>query len=155
VKSFTDRAVPAEFSVFGIRDLDGLLYVAYARTKGGDGGFIDIFSESAVLLKTLAKESTAEPAVGIRRRPQRLRSNTLLVSNNTNSGTINAFNAITGAFVSSMRDKSDKVITVDQLWSIDFGYGMPNTNNRPANELFFTAGPNNNLNGTFGSIVFK
>ena len=57
VKSFTDRAVPAGFSVFGIRDLDGLLYVAYARTNGGDGGFIDIFSESGVFLKTLAKEA--------------------------------------------------------------------------------------------------
>ena len=82
-------------------------------------------------------------------------SNTLLVSNNTNSGTINAFNAITGAFVGTVRDTSGNVITIDQLWAIDFGDGVPNTNNGPANELFFTAGPNNNVDGTFGSIVFK
>jgi hypothetical protein len=73
----------------------------------------------------------------------------------TNSGAINAFNAITGAFVGTVRDTSGKVITIDQLWAIDFGDGVPNTNNGPANELFFTAGPDNNLNGTFGSIVFK
>jgi len=48
-------------------------------------------------------------------------SNTLLVSNNTNSGTINAFNAITGAFVGTVRDTSGNVITIDQLWAIDFG----------------------------------
>src|SRR6516162_11816629 len=43
VKSFTDRTIPAGFTVFGIRDLDGLLYVSYARSNGGDGGFIDIY----------------------------------------------------------------------------------------------------------------
>jgi uncharacterized protein (TIGR03118 family) len=57
VKSFTDRAIPARFTVFGIRDLDGLLYVSYARSNGGDGGFIDIYSESGVFLKTLAHGS--------------------------------------------------------------------------------------------------
>ena len=82
-------------------------------------------------------------------------SNTLLVSNHTNSGPINPFNAITGALVGSVTDTMGHVITIDQLWAIDFGDGVPNTNNGPTNQLFFTAGPDNNLNGTFGSIVFK
>jgi hypothetical protein len=62
---------------------------------------------------------------------------------------------ITGAFVGTVRDRSGNVIMIDQLWGIDFGDGVPNTNNGPANELFFTAGPDNNVDGTFGSIVFK
>lgn len=157
VKSFTDRAIPAGFTVFGIRDLDGLLYVSYARTNGGDGGFIDIYSESGVFLKTLAKGAPLNQPWGFASAPSGFGplSNTLLVSNNTNSGTINAFNAITGAFVGTVRDTSGNVIMIDQLWAIDFGDGVPNTNNGPANELFFTAGPNNNIDGTFGSIVFK
>jgi len=157
VKSFTDRAIPAGFSVFGIRDLGGLLYIAYARANGGDSGFIDIYSESGVFLKTLAKGAPLNQPWGFAAAPSGFGplSNTLLVSNNTNSGTINAFNAITGAFVGTVRDTSGKVITIDQLWAIDFGDGVPNTNNGPANELFFTAGPDNNVDGTFGSIVFK
>ncbi len=80
-------------------------------------------------------------------------SNTLLVSNNTNSGTINAFNSITGQFVGTIKDTNNKVIHIDQLWGIDFGGGTPS--NGQLNELFFTAGPSNNLAGTFGSLVFK
>jgi uncharacterized protein (TIGR03118 family) len=157
VKSFTDRAIPAGFTVFGIRDLDGLLYVSYARSNGGDGGFIDIYSESGVFLKTLAHGSPLNQPWGFAAAPSGFGplSNTLLVSNNTNSGTINAFNAITGAFVGSVTDTMGQVVTIDQLWAIDFGDGVPNTNNGPTNELFFTAGPDNNLNGRFGSIVFK
>jgi uncharacterized protein (TIGR03118 family) len=157
VKSFTDRTLPSGFTVFGIRDLDGLLYVAFASASGGDGGFIDIFSESGVFLKTLAKGAPLNQPWGFAAAPSNFGplSNTLLVSNNTNTGTINAFNAITGAFVGTVTDTSGRVIQIDQLWGIDFGDGAPNTKNGPANELFFTAGPNNNSAGLFGSIVFK
>jgi len=80
-------------------------------------------------------------------------SNTLLVSNNTNSGTINGFNAITGQFVGTIRDATGAAIRIDQLWGIDFGDGLGK--NGPKNRLFFTAGPDNNFAGTLGSIVFK
>jgi len=157
VTSFTDSAIPKGFSVFGIRDLFGLVYVAYASTSGASGGFIDIYSESGVFLKTLAQGAPLNQPWGFAAAPINFGplSNTLLVSNNTNSGTINAFNAITGAFVGTVKDTTGKVITIDQLWAIDFGDGLPNSNNGPANELFFTAGPDNNVDGTFGSIVFK
>jgi uncharacterized protein (TIGR03118 family) len=157
VKSFTDPHVPAGFSVFGIRDLDGLLYVAFASSSGAEGGVIDIFSENGTFLKTLAQGAPLNQPWGFAAAPSGFGplSNTLLVSNNTNSGTINAFNAITGAFVGTVRDTTGRLIQIDQLWAIDFGDGLPMTNNGPANELFFTAGPNNNVNGTFGSIVFK
>jgi len=80
-------------------------------------------------------------------------SNTLLISNNTNSGTINAFNALNGNFVGAIKDTSGHVIHIDQLWGIDFGDGMGK--NGSPNQLFFTAGPDNNFAGTLGSIVFK
>jgi hypothetical protein len=78
----------------------------------------------------------------------------LLISNNTTAtGTINAFNALTGEFVGTVNDLNHKPIVIDHLWAIDFGGG--NASNGATNELFFTAGPNNNFAGTFGSIVFK
>ena len=140
VKSFTDRAIRAGFTAFGIRDLDGLLYVSYARSNGGDGAFIDICSERGVFLKILAHGSPLNQPWGFAAAPSRFGplSNTLLVSNNPNSGTINAFNAIPGAFVAWVTDTMGHVITIDQLWAIDFGDGVPNTNHGPTNELFFT-----------------
>jgi hypothetical protein len=94
VTSFTDHALPAGFWVFGIRNPDGLLYFAYARTSGGDGGFIDIFSENGVFLKTLATGAPLNQPWGFAAAPSNFGplSNILLVSNNTNTGTINAFN---------------------------------------------------------------
>jgi hypothetical protein len=73
--------------------------------------------------------------------------------NNTNSGTINGFDIATGVFVGTIRDSSGKLIQIDQLWGIEFGDGL-GTNGR-TNQLFFTAGPSDNLAGTFGVITFE
>ena len=155
VKSFTDKTLPAGFAPFGIRDLAGLIYVAFASSSGAAGGFIDIFSEKGAFLKHLAQGAPLNQPWGFAAAPSNFGplSNTLLISNNTNSGTINGFNAITGQFVGTMKDDTGKAIQIDQLWGIDFGDGLGN--NGPRNRLFFTAGPNNNFAGTLGSIVFK
>ena len=78
-------------------------------------------------------------------------SNTLLISNNTNTGTINAFNAVTGQFVGTLKDTNSEVIHIDQLWGIKFGGGA--AADGATNQLFFTAGPDNNLTGLFGVIT--
>ena len=155
VKSFTDTTLPSGFAPFGIRDLAGLVYVAFASSSGTAGGFIDIFSEKGTFLKHLAQGPPLNQPWGFAAAPSNFGplSNTLLVSNNTNSGTINAFNAITGQFVGTIKDTTGKAIQIDQLWGIDFGDGLGN--NGPKDRLFFTAGPDNNFAGTLGSIVFK
>lgn len=77
-------------------------------------------------------------------------SNTLLISNNTDRGTINAFDSLTGAFVGTVKDTNGKVIEINQLWGIGFGDGTGQ--NGPTGHLFFTAGPGNNLAETFGEM---
>jgi len=156
VNSFTDPTVPAGFAPFGIQDINGLVFVAFASQSGGSGGYIDIFSEGGVFLKRLTQGRPLNQPWGFAAAPPNFGplSNTLLISNNINkSGTINGFNALTGQFVGEMKDTNGKVIHIDQLWGIEFGGGSPA--NGATNELFFTAGPSNNLAGTFGSIVFK
>jgi uncharacterized protein (TIGR03118 family) len=155
VSSFTDSTVPAGFSVFNVQDISGLLYAAYAATSGGPGGYVDIFSEGGVFLKRLAQGSPLNQPWGFAAAPPNFGplSNTLLVTNNINvDGTINAFNALTGQFVGTVKDTTGKNIHIDQLWGITFGGGSANDGAK--NELFFTAGPNNNLAGTFGKIAF-
>jgi uncharacterized protein (TIGR03118 family) len=152
VNSFTDTTVPAGFSVFGIQDFGGLLYVSYASSSGGSGGYIDIYSESGILLKHLAQGSPLNQPWGFAVAPRDFGalSNTLLISNNTNGGTINGFNSVTGQYVGTLTENG-KAIRIDQLWGIEFGGGS--ANNGPNNRLFFTAGPDNNLAGTFGLIA--
>ena len=80
-------------------------------------------------------------------------SNTLLISNNTNTGTINGFNLRTGKFVGTITDGKGQPIVIDQLWGIRFGGGTGI--NGETSQLFFAAGPNNNNDGLFGMIEFK
>ena len=155
VTSFTDTTVPVGFAAFGIQDFGGLVYVSFASSSGASGGFIDIFGEDGTLLKQLANGKPLNQPWGFAVAPKNFGpfSNTLLVSNNTNSGTINSFNAVTGQFVGTLTDTNGKVIHIDQLWGIEFGDGTGK--NGAANQLFFTAGPDNNLAGLFGVIAFK
>ncbi len=151
--SFTDATVPAGFSVFGIQDIDGLVFVSFAAVSGASGGYIDIFSEGGVFLKRLTEGGPLNQPWGFAAAPKNFGplSNTLLIGNNINgNSTINAFNALTGQFVGTVRDTNGNLIHIDQLWAITFGGGT--VNNGSKNELYFTAGPNNNLAGTFGVI---
>ena len=151
-----DPAIPAGFTVFGIRDIGGKVFVSFANASGGEGGFVDIYSESGVLLKSsFIHGAPLNQPWGFAWAPSNFGplSNTLLVSNNTNWGTINAFNPQTGAFVGTIKNTSGEVVRIDQLWAIDFGGGT--AANGPTNTLFFTAGPSNNVVGTFGTIVVK
>jgi uncharacterized protein (TIGR03118 family) len=156
VSSFTDTTLPAGFAPFGIQDLNGLVYVAFASQSGKSGGYIDVYSEGGVFLKQLVKGGPLNQPWGMAAASKNFGplSNTLLVTNNLNhNGTINGFNAVTGEFVGSMKDTTGKNINIDQLWGIEFGGGS--SSNGGVNQLFFTAGPSNNLAGTFGEIVYK
>jgi uncharacterized protein (TIGR03118 family) len=153
-----DKSVPSGFSVFGISDINGTVYVSFAANNGGPGGFIDTYKEDGTLIGTFTQGSPLNQPWGFAMAPANFgpASNTLLVSNNTNTGTINAFNA-NGKFVDTLKFRDGRPIVINQLWSIDFGGGT--TNNGATNALYFTAGPDNNtpndFGGMFGMIVPK
>ena len=156
VTSFTDTTLPPGFAPFGIQDINGQVYVAFASSSGGSGGYIDIFSESGTFVKRLTQSGRLNQPWGFAMAPSAFGplSNTLLISNNLNkSGLINGFNITTGQFVGTIKDTNGKVINIDQLWGIKFGGGT--SSNGGPNQLFFTAGPSNNLAGTFGMIAFQ
>jgi uncharacterized protein (TIGR03118 family) len=155
VKSFTDSKIPKGFVVFNVQDIGGQLYVSYVSASGGGGGYIDIFQEDGTFVKRFAHGKPLNQPWGFAMAPKNFGplSNTLLISNNTNSGTINGFNLKTGKFVGTITKSANKPIKIDQLWGIEFGGGT--ASNGKTNQLFFTAGPNNNVNGLFGVIGFK
>jgi uncharacterized protein (TIGR03118 family) len=152
VNSFTDPTLPPGYAPFGIQDLGGFVYVAFALVSEAPGGYVDIFQEDGTFVRQLAQGEPLNQPWGFAVAPKNFGklSNTLLVSNNTNRGTINAFNLETGQFVGTVKDTNGKDIVINQLWGIEFGGGS--ANNGRTNQLFFTAGPANNLAGTFGVI---
>jgi uncharacterized protein (TIGR03118 family) len=158
VKSFGDPAIPSGFSVFGVQDINGLVYVSYAVPNVGAGGYIDLFKEDGTFVKTLIQGLQLNQAWGIAAAPSNFGplSNTLLVSNNSVNGTINGFDPNTGKFVGTIKDENGKPIVLNNLWGIAFGGGSKN--NGATNELFVTVGQGigtAELAGTFASIVYK
>ena len=160
VQSFGDPSIPSTFSVFGVQDINGMVYVTHAMTNGEAGGFVDVFNENGTFVKTLIQGLKLNQPWGIALAPSNFGplSNTLLVSNNaTPNGTINGFDPMTGKFVGTIRDQNGSLIFISNLWAVAFGGGA--TNNGATNELFVTAGPGlgaqAQLAGTFASIIFS
>jgi uncharacterized protein (TIGR03118 family) len=158
VKSFGDPNVPSNLSVFGVQDINGVVYVTYAVPNVGAGGYIDEFTENGTFVKTLIQGTQLNQAWGIAAAPSNFGplSNTLLVSNNSVAGTINGFDPVSGKFIGTMKDQYGKTIVLNNLWGIAFGGG--NKTNGATNELFVTVGQGigtAELAGTFAKIVYK
>src|SRR5260221_10765348 len=75
-------------------------------------------------------------------------SGALLVGN-FGDGNINAYDPAAGTFIGTVMDSSGKAIATPGLWGIAFGN---DANNQPHNTLFFAAGTNNEVDGSYGRI---
>jgi uncharacterized protein (TIGR03118 family) len=155
VNTFTDTTLPPGYGPFGIQDINGLVYVSFALISTAPSGVVDVFQEDGTFVRQLVSGAPLNQPWGFAVSPKNFGklSNALLISNNTNNGTINAFNLTTGEFVGTIRDTNGKNIEINQLWGIEFGGGS--ASNGRTNQLFFTAGPANNLAGTFGVISLE
>ena len=153
VKSFSDPEIPQNFTPYGIQAINGQIWVTFTALNKAQGGFVDVFDLAGNLVKHFAVHGPLHSPWGIAKAPANFGplSNAILISNNTSRGRINAFNPETGEFLGALGDASGKPIEIDQLWAIQFGQG--NSNNGPTNQLFFTAGPDNYVNGVFGTIT--
>ena len=69
---------------------------------------------------------------------------------NFGDGTINAYDARTGASRGQLRDTSNKPLKIDGLWGMAFGNGI---NNQPTSTLFFAAGTGDEAHGLYGAIT--
>jgi uncharacterized protein (TIGR03118 family) len=175
-ESFDDDRVPRGFAPFNIQNIGGSLFVTYAKqdaskhdnVAGAGLGFVDLFSPSGKLLTRFEHGSWLNAPWGVVWAPRDFGefSNNILVGN-FGSGWIVAYNGFTGQFTGLMKDTSDKILTIDRLWSLAFGNsaaGCPSTppagSNLPKcgaagpyNSLFFTAGINDEADGLFGTLT--
>jgi uncharacterized protein (TIGR03118 family) len=160
--AFEDPGIPFGFAPFGIQNVDGTIFVTYAKQDAdaeddvaGQGlGFVDAFDTAGTLLGRVATRGQLNSPWGIAMAPASFgRFGGDLLVGNFGDGQINAFAlGPNGSFEprGQLRDESGGVLTIDGLWALQFGKGA--ANNGPTDTLFFTAGPDDESHGLFGTI---
>ncbi|MBW8756642.1 MAG: TIGR03118 family protein [Burkholderiales bacterium] len=155
---FTDPTLPAGYAPFGIQQIGGKVYVAYAQPdpvtheKVGAGlGLVDVFDLQGNLTQHLVGAGGALNAPwGLAMAPANFGkfSNMLLVGN-FGDGKINVYDPATGALAGTVSNNDGSAIVTPGLWALQFGNGL---NSQPTNTLFYTAGPVNEQHGLYGRI---
>ena len=158
--NFTDPKLPSGYGPFGIQNINGQIYVAYAKQDAdaedeiaGQGrGIVDEFTADGQFVRRFAQHGQLNAPWGIALAPANFGcfSNALLVGN-FGDGRINAFDLVSGELLGPLRGQNNKRIVVDGLWGIAFGNGNL-TRSQPQNVLFFAAGPNDEQDGLYGRI---
>jgi uncharacterized protein (TIGR03118 family) len=156
--TFRDANIPQGYAPFGIRNIDGNLYVTFAKqdsnrqddAPGVGFGFVDVFDANGSLIRRVATRGSLNAPWGIALAPADFGrfSNRLLVSN-FGDGTIDAFDPATGNFLGQLRATNGQVLKIDGLWGLSFGNGLAG---QPTNSLFFTSGPGHEQHGLYGRI---
>jgi uncharacterized protein (TIGR03118 family) len=154
---FTDPDIPPGFAPFGIQNIDGTLFVTYALQNsakhddvaGAGNGFVDVYDTDGNLLQRFASRRPLNSPWGVTRASFAFgRFNGDILVGNFGDGKINAFDS-DGNFRGTLRDKNGKPIIIDGLWTLTRGGGK----NSSSDTLFFTAGPNDEKDGLFGTIT--
>jgi uncharacterized protein (TIGR03118 family) len=127
--SFSNPAIPAGFAPFNVQNIDGTLFVTYAKQDaqkhddvGGPGnGYVATFNLSGSLIANLVSQGRLNSPWGMAIAPANFGpfAGALLVGNFTD-GKINAFNATTGAILGTLDDTTGNPIAIPGLWSLNF-----------------------------------
>jgi uncharacterized protein (TIGR03118 family) len=155
-QAFVDREIPDGFAPFNVQEVNGNLYVTYAKqnaTKHDDFdfpgfGYVDKFSPKGKLLQRLKHGPWLNAPWGVALAPANFGffSNHLLIGN-AGSGQIAVYDVDSGRFDGLLRDTIGHAIQNDRLWALRFGNDHAAG---PSNWLFFTAGISDETHGLFG-----
>ena len=157
--AFKDPQITVDYVPFNVQNIGGNIYVAFAhKTPGahdedhGPGlGRVDVFDTRGHLLQRLQSGPWLNAPWALTMAAQDFGgfSHDILIGQ-FGSGEIAVFDPVTGKFLGKMQDQNGATIVIDGLWGLSFGNGKTAG---PQNALFFTAGTNDEQNGTFGKIV--
>jgi uncharacterized protein (TIGR03118 family) len=151
--------IPEGFAPFNIQNLGGNLYVAIVK-KGADGnevhknglGAVGVVTPEGRLVQIFETGDFFNAPWGLAIAPSDFGaySHDVLVGN-FGSGTILAFDPVTGKFKGKLEDKTGAPLVIPGLWALSVGNGT--AAGGPATSVFFSAGPNNEQDGLFGALT--
>lgn len=164
VTQFSDPHAPSGYAPFNVQNIDGLIFVTFAKqdaekhddVPGRGHGLIDVLNPQTGEFHRFATGSDAggklkeiDSPWGLALAPDSFgkHGGDLLVGN-FGSGTIMTFNP-EGKFQGLLKGHRHGALVIDGLWALTFGNqgsaGDPDS-------LFFTAGPDGESHGLFGTI---
>jgi uncharacterized protein (TIGR03118 family) len=155
--NFKDPAIPSGFAPFGLQNINGDLFVTYAKQNaqkhddvaGRGNGFVDVFDTDGHLLRRLVAQGQLNSPWGVARASYAFgRFSGDVLIGNFGDGKINAFDS-NGNFRDTLKGPDRKPIVIDGLWTLTLGGGR----NSSSDTLYFTAGPNGETDGLFGTIT--
>lgn len=160
--SFTDPQLPQGYAPFGISNIDGDLFVTYAKQDAakhdpvrGDGlGFVDVFTTNGKLVRRFASRGVLNAPWGVVRAPLGFGKfgGEILIGNFGNTGRfagwISAFDN-RGSFLGELRAPNGRPIAIDGLWALSFGTFSASD----GDTLYFTAGIHDEADGLFGKLT--
>ena len=163
--AFFDPTIPRSYAPFGIQAIGSKVYVTYAKTQAGsddevDGpglGFVDVFdAATGILAGKVAFLGPLNAPWGLAQAPEGFgRFGGDLLVGNFGDGRINAYRPILGGLLylpdGALRKTDGSPVSIDGLWALQFGTGS--AAGGPTGTLLFTAGPNGENDGLFGTIV--
>jgi uncharacterized protein (TIGR03118 family) len=158
---FVDPKLPKGFAPFGIQTIGSDIFVTFAKKGPGIDevdkhglGVVDEFDTSGNLLERVATHDGLNAPWGLAMAPASFgRFGGDLLVGNFGDGQINAYaQTPKGDFKHDGTLNADQgKLAIDGLWALQFGQGT--ANNGPTDTLFFTAGPNGENDGLFGTIT--
>jgi hypothetical protein len=158
--NFTDPKLPSGYGPFGIQNINGQIYVAYAKQDAdaedeiaGQGrGIVDEFSADGQFVRRFAQHGQLNAPWGI------------ALPRPTSAASAMRCSSVTSAMAASMRSTSSPANcwdlcagrTTSGSSSMGSGGSHSETGNlarsQPQNVLFFAAGPNDEQDGLYGRI---
>jgi len=153
---FADPSIPAGFAPFNIRSINNKVYITYAKQKlpdkmddqsGPGNGYVDIFNTNGTLEKRFASQGTLNSPWGLEIASKGFAGvQPVVLIGDFGDGRINVF-SMQGNFKGQLQ-KNGTPLSIDGLWAI----GFLKNNASPTDPLFFTAGPDDENHGLFGTL---
>ncbi len=174
---FTDDLLPPDYVPFNVQAIGDNIVVTYGYMpqgsffpEGGAGwGYVDVYSTKGYLKLHLDHGDWLNAPWGIVLAPTDFGkfSHALLIGNfadgkgdaTTFSGTIAAYDLVSGHYLGELLDTSGKTLSIQGLWALSPGNSSPNNLDSAVNassasaEIYFSAGPDGGTQGLFGILT--
>ncbi len=156
--NFIDPTLPVGYAPFNIQNINGELYVTYAKQDaskiddlaGAGNGIVSVFDLQGSFLGRVATGGSLNSPWGLAIAPASFGTlaGALLVGN-AGDGTVNVFDLSTNGFVGQLLGSGGDPLAIDGLWSLIAGNGGGGGSPQ---SIYFSAGPDGATHGLFGVI---